>query len=144
MSGNLIDSKGKYVTNPDPYKVAKDNFYTDTGFSGLNSQIPDNEPYLNLNNGEQYFAARKMSNLCGWKLVAFGPISELYSELTDSLKIIIIISSIALFVAIIGSLFLCKLNCRSGVLIELACHHILQIISPYNTISLQFIDIFLY
>ena len=102
----MIDSKGKYVTNPDPYKVAKDNFYNDTGFSGLNSQIPDNEPYLNLNNGEQYFAARKMSNLCGWKLVAFGPISELYSELTDSLKIIIIISSIALFVAIIGSLFL--------------------------------------
>ncbi|MCR5217065.1 methyl-accepting chemotaxis protein [Treponema sp.] len=102
----MIDSDGIYVTNPDTNKVAQENFYSENGFSTLKNKIPDNSPYINLSNNGQYFAARKMSSLCGWTIVSYGPLSELYSTLYGSLKVIIIIAAAALFVAIIISLFI--------------------------------------
>ncbi|MBR0031308.1 MAG: HAMP domain-containing protein [Treponema sp.] len=100
----MIDTNGLYVTNQDTTKVANANFYSEHGFLELDSKIPQNDSYINLNNKHQYFAARKMSNLCGWKIVSFGPISELYADIYKSLYIILIVSIIAFVIAIVSSM----------------------------------------
>ena len=100
----MIDSKGVYVTNDDVKKVASENFYSEHGFSELDSKIPADEPYINLSDGKMYFAARKMSNLCGWKIVTFGPRSEIYAEISRSVGIILTDSVLALVVSIVLSL----------------------------------------
>ena len=102
----MIDENGLYVTNPDTTKVANASFYSEHGFSELAPQIPENTPYINMNASKQYFAARKMPNLCGWTLVSFGPKSELYSDIYHSLFVIVTISVIALIVAILCSLII--------------------------------------
>ena len=100
----MIDSKGVYVTNDDVQKVASENFYSENGFSELDSQIPADEPYINLSDEKRYFAARKMSNLCGWKIVTFGPHSEIYAEIRRSVGIILTDSVLAFAGAIVLSL----------------------------------------
>ena len=102
----MIDENGLYVTNPDTTKDANASFYSEHGFSELAPQIPENTPYINMNASKQYFAARKMPNLCGWTLVSFGPKSELYSDIYHSLFVIVTISVIALIVAILCSLII--------------------------------------
>ncbi|MCR5126023.1 MAG: methyl-accepting chemotaxis protein [Treponema sp.] len=100
----MIDSQGYYVTNSDVSKVANVNFYTEHGFFDLDSKIPENEPYINLKEEKGYFAARKMSNLCGWRIVTFGPRSEIYAEVKRSIGIIISDSVIAFAGAVVLSL----------------------------------------
>ena len=102
----MIDSKGLYVTNPDPEKVAKENFYAEHGFSEFSGSIMGDEPYLNMDASGKYFAARKMANLCGWTLVTFGPTSELYSEIYRNLTILAILSVVVLSVAIASAAFI--------------------------------------
>ena len=101
----MVDENGVYVTNPDTAKVAKDNFYTEYGFSDLAAEIPDNAPYLNLKNSDQYFAARKMPNLCGWTLVTIGPLKELYTEINHNMNMLILLSLGVLVVALASSFF---------------------------------------
>ena len=101
----MIDENGVYVTNPDTSKVAKDNFYTEYGFSDLAAEIPDNEPYLNLKNSDQYFAARKMPNLCGWTLITIGPLKELYTEINRNMNTLILLSLGVLVIALASSFF---------------------------------------
>ena len=101
----MIDSNGVYVTNPDTDKVAKDNFFTEYRLTKLESKIPANAPYLNLDDKEIYFAARKMPNLCGWTLVTVGPMKELNSEMNHNLTTLVILSIVVLVVAILISLF---------------------------------------
>lgn len=101
----MIDSNGIYVTNPDTEKVAKDNFFSDYKLTKLESKIPADKPYLNLDDKDIYFAARKMPNLCGWTLVTIGPMDELNSEMKHNLTTLVILSIVVLVVAILISLF---------------------------------------
>ncbi|MBQ4025992.1 MAG: HAMP domain-containing protein [Treponema sp.] len=101
----MVDENGVYVTNPDTSKVAKDNFYTEYGFSDLATEIPDDAPYLNLKNSDQYFAARKMPNLCGWTLITIGPLKELYKEINHNMNTLILLSLGVLVVALASSFF---------------------------------------
>ncbi|MBO7637544.1 MAG: HAMP domain-containing protein, partial [Treponema sp.] len=101
----MIDSNGVYVTNPDTDKVAKDNFFTEYRLTKLESKIPANAPYLNLDDKEIYFASRKMPNRCGWTLVTVGPMKELNSEMNHNLTTLVILSIVVLVVAILISLF---------------------------------------
>ena len=102
----MIDSNGIYVTNSDTDKVAKENFYSEHGFSELQSQIPDNAPYLNMDDKNQYFAARKMPNLCGWTLVTIGPMKELHHEINHNLRMLTFLALGVLAVTILSSLAL--------------------------------------
>ncbi|MEE3313557.1 MAG: methyl-accepting chemotaxis protein [Treponema sp.] len=101
----MIDSNGIYVTNPDTDKVANGNFYSEHGFSELSSQIPPDAPYLNLDDSKQYFAARKMPTLCGWTLVTYGPLNELYAEINHNLTMLVLLSLGVLVVTIGCSFF---------------------------------------
>ena len=101
----MIDSNGVYVTNPDTEKVANGNFFDDYGFSSVAAEIPENAPYLNLDNPKQYFAARKMPNLCGWTLVTIGPLSELYTEINHNLTLLVMLSLGVLVITIGCSFF---------------------------------------
>jgi methyl-accepting chemotaxis protein len=101
----MIDSNGIYVTNPDTEKVANGNFYSEHGFSELSSQIPPDAPYLNLDDSKQYFAARKMPTLCGWTLVTYGPLNELYAEINHNLTMLVLLSLGVLVVTIGCSFF---------------------------------------
>ncbi len=102
----MIDSNGVYVTNPNTDKVAKDNFFSEYKLSKLESKIPADAPYLNLDDKELYFAARKMPNLCGWTLVTVGPMKELNSEMNHNLTTLALLSLGVLVVAILSSLFI--------------------------------------
>lgn len=95
----MIDSNGVYVTNPDTDKVATANFYTEHGFKDLDSKIPESTAYINMDSSERYFAAKKMSHLCGWKLVSYGPVSELYSDVRYSVKLTLIIALVVIIAA---------------------------------------------
>ncbi len=101
----MIDSQGSYVTNPDTSKVATANFFDEHGFTHLENQIPEGRPFIDLDEEEQYFTARKMSSLCGWTLVAFGPLSELYADIYHSYFLIVIVSLVALVLALISAFF---------------------------------------
>ena len=101
----MIDSDGIYVTNPDTDKVANASFYKEHGFTSFAKEIPENTPYLNLNDSTQYFAARKMPNLCGWTLVSIGPLKELYSEINHNLTTLVLLSLGVLVVTIGCSFF---------------------------------------
>ena len=101
----MIDSEGIYVTNPDTDKVANASFYTEHGFTSFAKEIPENAPYLNLSDSSQYFAARKMPNLCGWTLVTIGPLKELYSEINHNLTTLVLLSLGVLLVTIGCSFF---------------------------------------
>lgn len=98
----MIDSAGNYVTNSDSSKIASANFWQEEKFGDIQNTIPEDNAYIDFK-GDSYFVARKMAGFCGWTLVAFGPKKELYSEMYHNLIIILIISAIAILVAVVSA-----------------------------------------
>ncbi|MCR5288822.1 MAG: methyl-accepting chemotaxis protein [Treponema sp.] len=101
----MIDSNGTYVTNPDTSKVATANLLDDYNLREVYSKLPDGRPYIDLGYSDKFFAARKMSSLCGWTLVTLGPKNELYADIYKSISVIVIVSLVSLLLASCIALF---------------------------------------
>lgn len=102
----MIDAEGDYVTHPEAEKINTANFYKEHGFAEEAGFIPDNEVYINLSNKKNYFAASKMNELCGWTMVTYGPLDELYAKVYSSVKVIVILAFTALLFAICLAVFI--------------------------------------
>ena len=102
----IIDKKGIYVTNEDKKKISEDNFYTDFDFSQFNTGNYGDELLLDLYVGTQYFAAKKMPDICGWVLVSFGPTTEIFESVWQSVIFIFAIAVISTLIALLFGFFI--------------------------------------
>lgn len=101
----LILENGIYATNLDNEKILADNFYKEFGFEEIKNLITEDKAYINLEKNN-YLAARKMPTVTGWTFVTIGEKSELFHELANVLKFLVILFVICLIFAVgIGIVF---------------------------------------
>jgi len=96
----IIDKDGKYVTNDDTSKISNSSFYDDyPEFEELRGEESQDDTLFHPDMNGYYYAARKMPGFCGWTLVTFGETSELYTEVSETIIQIVIITIIAVIIA---------------------------------------------
>ena len=98
----LLTPDGKYITNDDNSKVMQANFFDEhPALASAKSKITSDASYVDLNAGNLYFAARKVSDESDWLFVTIGPRSEMYKVVTRSVFIIIVMVILGLAISAI-------------------------------------------
>ncbi len=105
----LLDKNGRYVTNSDSSKLMNVNFFEEHGISGLEGKIGLNDVlFLQNAGGNQYVAARQVSQESGWLFVTVGPRSELFEHVNHNVFVIVALALVSLVASGIIALFIAK------------------------------------
>ena len=115
----MLNKDGLYITNTEKEKILTKNFFTETDFAALKSDVDSAGGYVNLSlKGGRYLVGGRLPSRTGWLFVSTGPSSELFAAVTASIRLIIAISVLGLFISLAISIIIARTIAKPIVVVN--------------------------
>lgn len=112
ISGNgksyLINDAGIFITHEDGQQVLKENLFNNPLLSGFEQTILSKDEYYGLNEKTGYYVTSKLVPGTTWRIVSFGPLSDIYSILNQFSLLLVIVSALGLLISFILTLVIAR------------------------------------
>ncbi|HON14004.1 MAG TPA: methyl-accepting chemotaxis protein [Treponema sp.] len=104
----LVNNTGIFITNEDSEKVLKSNIFDLPAVASFKQNVLSKDEWYGLNQKSGYYLTSRIVPGTSWKIVSYGPLSDIYSILTQFSLLLILVSVLGLAISFILTLLIAR------------------------------------
>lgn len=104
----LVNNTGIFITNEDSEKVLKSNIFDLPAVASFKQNVLSKDEWYGFNQKSGYYLTSRIVPGTSWKIVSYGPLSDIYSILTQFSLLLILVSVLGLAISFILTLLIAR------------------------------------